>query len=68
MKLFFLPLLIFTLNLIAPFLVASVVKKPNLIVIMCDDLGYAAVVFNGCKVIPPPTIDSIAKNGIRFTS
>ena len=68
MKLFFLPLLIFTLNLIAPFLVASVVKKPNLIVIMCDDLGYADVGFNGCKDIPTPNIDSIAKNGVRCTS
>ena len=68
MKLFFLPLLIFTLNLIAPFLVASVGKKPNLIVIMCDDLGYADVGFNGCKDIPTPNIDSIAKNGVRCTS
>ena len=42
--------------------------KPNLIVIMTDDMGYADVGFNGCKDIPTPHIDSIASNGIKFTS
>ncbi len=44
------------------------VKKPNLIVIMCDDLGYADVGFNGCTDIPTPNIDRIAKNGVQCTS
>lgn len=51
-------------------LVASVVcavEKPNLIVIMCDDLGYADVGFNGGREIPTPGIDRIAKEGIKFT-
>ena len=43
-------------------------KTPNMIVIMCDDLGYADVGFNGCKDIPTPNIDSIAENGVRCTS
>ena len=42
--------------------------KPNLIVIMTDDMGYADVGFNGCKDIPTPHIDSIASNGVKFTS
>jgi len=42
--------------------------KPNMIVIMCDDMGYADVGFNGCKDIPTPNIDRIAKNGVRCTS
>ena len=42
--------------------------KPNMIVIMCDDLGYADVGFNGCKDIPTPNIDSIAKNGVRCSN
>ena len=43
-------------------------RLPNMIVIMCDDLGYADVGFNGCKDIPTPHIDSIAKNGVRCTN
>ena len=39
-----------------------------MIVIMCDDLGYADVGFNGCMDIPTPNIDSIAENGIRCTN
>ena len=44
------------------------VMKPNVIVIMADDLGYADVGFNGCKDIPTPHIDSLAEDGARFTS
>jgi arylsulfatase A-like enzyme len=41
---------------------------PNLIVILTDDQGYHDVGFNGCKDIPTPNLDSIASNGVRFTS
>lgn len=41
--------------------------KPNVIIILTDDQGYADVGFNGCKDIPTPYIDRIAKNGIVFT-
>jgi arylsulfatase A-like enzyme len=47
---------------------AAETTKPNLIVIMTDDMGYADVGFNGCKDIPTPNIDRIAKNGVRCTS
>ncbi len=43
-------------------------SKPNLIVIMADDLGYQDVGFNGCKDIPTPNINRIAENGFVFTS
>jgi arylsulfatase A-like enzyme len=43
-------------------------KKPNIIVILADDMGYADAGFNGCKDIPTPHLDSIAKNGIRFSA
>jgi arylsulfatase A-like enzyme len=42
-------------------------SKPNIIIFLADDLGYAGVGVNGCKDIPTPHIDSIAKNGVRFT-
>ncbi|MEN8115633.1 MAG: sulfatase-like hydrolase/transferase [Bacteroidota bacterium] len=43
-------------------------SKPNLVVIMADDMGYADVGFNGCKDIPTPNIDRIAENGVVFTN
>ena len=42
--------------------------SPNLIIILADDLGNADVGFNGCKDIPTPNIDRIARSGVRFTS
>jgi len=41
-------------------------EKPNLIIIMTDDMGWADVGFNGCKDIPTPNIDMIANEGVRF--
>jgi len=41
--------------------------KPNIIIFLADDLGYADIGVNGCKDIPTPNIDSIASNGVRFT-
>jgi arylsulfatase A-like enzyme len=43
-------------------------KKPNIIIILADDQGYADVGAQGCKDIPTPNIDSIAENGMRFTN
>lgn len=46
----------------------AVGQKPNVIVIVADDLGYNDVGFNGCKDIPTPNIDRIAKAGVVFSS
>jgi arylsulfatase A-like enzyme len=46
---------------------ASAAKKPNILVFLCDDTGWAEFGFQGNKQIPTPNIDSIAKNGVRFT-
>jgi arylsulfatase A-like enzyme len=37
------------------------------IVILADDLGYTDLGCYGCKDYPTPHIDSLAKNGVRFT-
>lgn len=41
--------------------------RPNIVIIVADDLGYADIGVQGGKDIPTPAIDSIAHNGIRFT-
>jgi arylsulfatase A-like enzyme len=56
------------LALAANTLPAATATRPNLIVIMTDDHGYADVGFNGCKDIPTPHLDSITRNGVHFTN
>ncbi len=41
--------------------------KPNIIVIVSDDHGYAEMTCQGGN-IPTPNMDAIAKNGVRFTN
>jgi arylsulfatase A-like enzyme len=43
-------------------------RKPNIIILLADDQGYADPGFQGCKDIPTPNIDSLAKNGVRCTN
>ena len=42
--------------------------KPIIVVIVADDPGYAELGVQGSKDIPSPNIDSIARNGVRFTN
>lgn len=42
-------------------------RKPNIVIILADDLGYGELGCQGNPEIPTPHIDAIAKNGVRFT-
>ena len=46
----------------------SAAAKPNILVIVGDDMGYADLGVQGCKDIPTPHLDSIANEGTRCTS
>ncbi|MAG56531.1 MAG: arylsulfatase [Planctomycetes bacterium] len=43
-------------------------RKPNFVLIFCDDLGYGDVGCFGSTKHRTPHIDGLAKQGIRFTS
>src|SRR5262245_11579979 len=46
----------------------AIAAPPNIVVIVGDDMGYADVGFHGCKDIPTPKLDALAKSGVRFKS
>ena len=43
-------------------------SQPNIIIVYADDVGYGDLGCYGADAIDTPNIDSLADNGIRFTS
>ena len=43
-------------------------RRPNVVLIVADDLGYGETGAQGNPEIPTPHIDSLARDGVRFTS
>src|SRR5215212_315498 len=62
--------LVLTLNLLTIATVstamAAAIKKPNILILLADDVGWAEFGFQGNKDIPTPNINSIANSGVRF--
>jgi len=42
-------------------------QKPNIVMIVADDMGYADCGPYGCQDIPTPHVDALAKGGVKFT-
>jgi len=47
-------------------LVLAAAQKPNIVIILADDLGYSDIGCYGSE-IATPNLDSLAKGGLRFT-
>lgn len=45
----------------------SAQDRPNIVLIMADDLGYGDLSCYGSELVQTPHIDALAENGIRFT-
>ncbi len=48
-------------------LAAGAQQRPNIIYLMCDDMGYGDLGCYGQKFIATPNIDRLATQGMRFT-
>jgi arylsulfatase A-like enzyme len=48
-------------------LALNAAQKPNIVLLVADDLGYGELGCQGNPEIPTPNIDSLAEHGVRFT-
>ncbi|MFY9150381.1 MAG: sulfatase-like hydrolase/transferase, partial [Prolixibacteraceae bacterium] len=46
---------------------AQPVNRPNIIIILTDDMGFSDIGCYGGNFVPTPNIDKMASEGIRFT-
>ena len=46
----------------------ELMQKPNVILIMADDIGFECLSINGSTSYKTPVLDSLALNGINFTN
>ncbi|HEY7115620.1 MAG TPA: sulfatase-like hydrolase/transferase [Tepidisphaeraceae bacterium] len=59
--------LIIVLCLLTPPARAAAAERPNLILILCDDLGYGDLACYGNPKIKTPNLDRLAAEGVRLT-
>jgi arylsulfatase A-like enzyme len=63
----------YSLGRVIPALVFAVAaqaaeSRPNVVLIVADDLGYADLGFNGTKDVATPHIDALAREGVHCTN
>src|SRR5262245_48686286 len=47
---------------------ARAAEKPNIVLVLADDLGYGDLGCYGCKDIRTPNLDRLAARGVRFNT
>ena len=62
-----LALLLGVISLLLTTPVSGADSRPNIVIILSDDMGYADIGAQGCRDIPTPHIDRLAAEGVRFT-
>ncbi len=58
----------FTPTLVLFWCATLLAGRPNIVLIMCDDMGWADLGCYGSKQNPTPNIDQLRKEGVRFTN
>lgn len=48
--------------------VSPAAPRPNIVLVLADDLGYGDIGANGSRFIQTPNIDRMAREGVRLTS
>ncbi|HEY0306287.1 MAG TPA: sulfatase-like hydrolase/transferase, partial [Longimicrobiales bacterium] len=61
-------LVLFLIQALLPPAAHAQTQRPNIVIIVADDIGYADFGFQGGTDIPTPNIDRLARGGVRFTN
>lgn len=62
--------ILFLFLTLSPFIICygQRTSKPNIVLILADDLGYGDLGCYGAEKVTTPNIDALAREGIRFVN